>query len=442
MRRLLDTALAQLARLAVGLATRRVEVIDRDRIPADRSVLLVANHFNGFVDPLVVVAVLGRLPRFLARATLWKILPLRPLLGLAGVIPVHRRSDGGGGEANRDSFVAAVAALGRRQTVAIFPEGITHDEPRLATIRTGAARIALDAHASGVAGVVIVPLGLLFEDKVAIRTRVLARVGRVIELDDHAPELIADGEPGDDENREAVRRLTALLAERLREVTPDYADRWEHAELGLAADVALRPEPRSRHEPIPLVDRERRAQSVAKSASVESVRDATQRYATRLHLVDVDDGDLLAHGGVIGWARRLLTAGVGLALVYLLLVPALVFSVAAAVAVVLLGSQPTSPVTKGTVRVLSGFVLFLATWITVAVTVADTALLRIAWIAYQAVALLVALPILEYSYEWWRSTRSWLHLRAHRARVSELLADRSALVAAVNAVAPPRRPGT
>lgn len=445
MRRLLDAALAQLARLAVGLATRRVEVIDGDRIPADRPVLLVANHFNGFVDPLVAVAVLGRLPRFLAKSTLWKILPLRPFLGLAGVIPVHRRADGGvggGGEANRDSFVAAVAALRRSQTVAIFPEGITHDEPRLATIRTGAARIALDARSSGVAGVVIVPLGLLFEDKVAIRTRVLARVGRVMELDDLAPELIAEGEPGDEQNRDAVRRLTALLTERLTEVTPDYADRWEHAELGLAADVALRPEPRSRHEPIPLVDRERLAQSVAQSSAAESVREATQRYATRLHLVDVDDGDLLAHGGVIGWARRLVTAGIGLALVYLLLAPAVVFSVIPAIAVVLVGSQPASPVTKGTVRVLTGFVLFLATWITVAVTVADTALARIAWIAYQAVALLVALPILEYSYEWWRSTRSWWHLRAHRARVPELLADRSALVAAVNAVATRPRPGT
>ena len=435
VRRLLDAALAQLARLAVALATRRVEVIDRDRIPEGRPVLVVANHFNGFVDPLVAVLVLGRLPRFLAKSTLWRIVPLRPLLRLAGMIPVHRRTDGGGGTANVRAFEQAEAALRRRQTVAIFPEGITHDEPRLATVRTGAARIALGARAAGAADLAIVPIGLLFEDKVAIRTRALARVGQPIDLDGIIDEVVGPGEAADEENHEAVRRLTELLTERLRAVTPDYTDRWEHAELGLAADVALRPEPRSRHEPMPLLDRERLAQRLARSPAVEAVRDATQRYATRLHLVDVDDGDLLAQGGVIGWARRLVTAGIGLALVYLLLAPALVFSAAPAVAVAVIGAQPASPVTKGTVRVLAGFVLFLVTWVTVAVVVADTALLRVAWVAYQAAALLVALPILEYSYEWLRSTRSWWHLREHRSRIPELLADRGALVAAVESAA-------
>jgi glycerol-3-phosphate O-acyltransferase/dihydroxyacetone phosphate acyltransferase len=431
VRRLIDAALAQIARLAVGLVTRRVEVIDADRIPADRPLLVVANHFNGFVDPLVVVSVLRRLPRFLAKATLWKILPLRPLLALAGIIPVHRRADGGGGDSNVGSFDAAERALRERQTVAIFPEGITHDDPRLATIRTGAARIALGARASGARGLLIVPIGLLFEDKVAIRTRVLARVGEPIDLDATAASLLAEGSPGDDDDREAVRSLTELLTERLRKVTPDYDDRWEHAELGLAADVALRPEPRTPHEPVPLVDRERLAQRLAASGDVETVRDATQRYATRLHLVDVDDADLLAQGGVIGWVRRLVTAGILLAFGYLALLPALIPQILPAAAVAVVGAQPASPVTKGTVRVLTGMVLFLTTWILVAIAAADTWLIGLLWFAYQAVALLLALPILEYSYEWLRATRSWWHLRAHRARVPELLTDRAQVVAAV-----------
>jgi 1-acyl-sn-glycerol-3-phosphate acyltransferase len=431
VRRLIDAALAQLARLAVGLVTRRVEVIDADRIPADRPVLVVANHFNGFVDPLVVVHVLRRLPRFLAKSTLWKILPLRPLLALAGIIPVHRRSDGGGGDANVASFEAAEKALRARQVVAIFPEGITHDEPRLATIRTGAARIALGARASGAAGLAIVPIGLVFEDKVAVRTRVLARVGEPIDLDAVAESLPdADGRL-DDDDREAVRALTDLLTDALRRVTPDYADRWQHAELALAADIALRPEPRSPHDPVPLVDRERLAQRLVSSNHEDDVRLATQRYATRLHLVAVDDGDLLAQGGVVGWVRRLVTIGILLGFGYLLLLPALVPSIIPAAIVAVVGSQPASPVTKGTVRVLLGFVLFLATWITVAVLAADTWYLILLWIVYQALAVLVALPIIEYSVEWFRSTLSWWHLRAHRARVPELLADRASVVSAV-----------
>jgi glycerol-3-phosphate O-acyltransferase/dihydroxyacetone phosphate acyltransferase len=441
VRPLLDAALAQLARLAVRLTTRRLEVIDGDRIPRGRPVLVVANHFNGFADPLVVVAVLGRLPRFLAKATLWKVLPARPLLRLAGIIPIHRRADGGGGEANDRSFESAEAGLLKGQTVAIFPEGITHDEPRLAELRTGAARIALGARASGATDLCVVPVGLLFEDKVAIRTRVLARVGRPIELEAAMAELVEDGEPDDESNREAVRRLTDLVTERLREVCPDYADRWQHAELGLAADVALRPEPRARHEPIPLVDRERVAQRLARAdpGAIDAVLDATERYATRLHLVDADDNDLLAHGGVIGWTRQLLTAGLLLFLGYVLLAPALVFSTIPALLVVLAGAQAKSPVSKGTTRVLLGFVAFVTTWIIVAVNAADTALLRAGWVAYQVAAVAVALPILEYSLEWVRATRSWWHLRDHRSRIPELLADRARLVDAV-AAATARQP--
>lgn len=439
LRRGIDTLLAQLARLAVRLTTRRLEVIDGDRIPSDRPVLVVANHFNGFADPLVVVAVLGRLPRFMAKATLWKILPARPFLKLAGIIPIHRRVDGGGGDANDRSFAAAERGLRKRQTVAIFPEGITHDEPRLAELRTGAARIALGARGAGATDLTIVPIGLLFEDKVAIRTRVLARVGRPIDLDATMRELVELGEADDDTNREAVRRLTELVTERLREVCPDYDDRWEHAELGLAADVALRPEPRARHEPIPLVDRERVAQRIADSDAADAVRVATQRYATRLHLVDADDNDLLAHGGVIGWARQLVTAGLLLFLGYVLLAPALVFSAIPAAIVILSGSQIASPVSKGTTRVLVGFVAFLTTWILVAVHAADTGLLRLAWVAYQIAAVAVALPILEYSLEWVRATRSWAHLRDHRARIPELLEDRAVLVAAVESATAKRR---
>ena len=43
------------------LLLRRVEVAGKTRLPKGRPVLVVANHFNGFVDPLVIATALGRL---------------------------------------------------------------------------------------------------------------------------------------------------------------------------------------------------------------------------------------------------------------------------------------------------------------------------------------------------------------------------------------------
>lgn len=53
-------------------------------------VLLVLNHPNGLLDPLIATALLDPPPRFLAKATLWKIWPLKPFLRLFNLIPVQR----------------------------------------------------------------------------------------------------------------------------------------------------------------------------------------------------------------------------------------------------------------------------------------------------------------------------------------------------------------
>ncbi|GAG15087.1 unnamed protein product, partial [marine sediment metagenome] len=65
-RRFTDRTLGLLAQLFIYEFHRSVNVAFRDRLPTDRPVLIVANHGNGFVDPALVAAVLGRLPRFIA----------------------------------------------------------------------------------------------------------------------------------------------------------------------------------------------------------------------------------------------------------------------------------------------------------------------------------------------------------------------------------------
>ena len=222
MRRHLDRFVRLLAALLVGVFYRRVEVVGLERVPRRGPVLLVANHPNSLVDPILLAGTLPRMPRFLAKSTLWQSRLLRPLLTLAGAVPVYRRQDEGEDTAkNRGTFARCHEELVRGGAVALFPEGISHHEPALQSVRTGAARIVLEAEIDD--EVTIVPVGLDFEEKGRFRSRALLVVGET--LDPAAERALHTRDP-----RGAVRALTERIAAALRAVTPNHGS-WREARL-------------------------------------------------------------------------------------------------------------------------------------------------------------------------------------------------------------------
>jgi len=93
MRVLIDRMLSGLAWLALRGFYRDLEVHGHDHLRRDRPVLVVANHFNALLDAVLVMHALGRLPRFVATAALWRPVWARPFLWLAGMVPIHRSSN-------------------------------------------------------------------------------------------------------------------------------------------------------------------------------------------------------------------------------------------------------------------------------------------------------------------------------------------------------------
>ena len=218
----LPVILYSLLRAVGGIALRwyyrDIEVFGRERLPDDAPVILVANHPNALVDALVIGHVIPRQVRLTAKGTFFEHPLIGPLFRAIGIIPLHRAREASGADATRnaDAFRAILDALERKRMVLIFPEGTTHSGPELVPLRTGAARLALAARDDrSIRGVRIVPVGLVFEDKSRVRSRVLVQFGLPLSLDDWMLLETNEGES-------RVHRLTTEIDTQLRAVTLNF----------------------------------------------------------------------------------------------------------------------------------------------------------------------------------------------------------------------------
>lgn len=216
--------LTRFLRLILRIFFRSVEVVGAERLPQGRPLVLVANHVNGLIDPVLLLGPLPVRPRLLAKSTLWKNPVVRPFANWAGAIPVYRQQDRVDTAQNEETFSRSHELLAQGGALALFPEGKSHSEPALQPLKTGLARIVLGAERRfpGL-GVRIVPVGLTFDEKQTFRSRALVQVGEPI---DPEPEILLDQE----DNLAAVRSLTDRVSQGLEEVTLNYGS-WEDARL-------------------------------------------------------------------------------------------------------------------------------------------------------------------------------------------------------------------
>ncbi|MEX1079095.1 MAG: lysophospholipid acyltransferase family protein [Homoserinimonas sp.] len=123
----------------------RYRIQDGDKVPKSGAFILAPNHYSE-IDPLVVGVVmwkLGRMPHFMAKASIFKIPVLGYLAKISGQIPVERAGMARGS----DPLAAATRIVDQGLAVVIYPEGSLTRDPELWPMRgkTGAVRMALEA---------------------------------------------------------------------------------------------------------------------------------------------------------------------------------------------------------------------------------------------------------------------------------------------------------
>jgi 1-acyl-sn-glycerol-3-phosphate acyltransferase len=194
----------------------------QDKVPQTGGVIFVANHISN-ADPLAVgqfLALSGRWPRFLAKASVFRIPVIGRIIAACGQIPVER-----GSERSKEALVAAAQAIEQGRALVIYPEGTITYDPDLWPMKgkSGAARLAFTT------GCPIVPIGQWGAHelmpgrkprfpKLFPRKTLRVAAGSPVPLDDLRAKAITAGTL-DEATTRIMNAITVLVAE-LRDASP------------------------------------------------------------------------------------------------------------------------------------------------------------------------------------------------------------------------------
>lgn len=204
----------------------RYRVEGEENLPKHGAFVLSPNHYSE-IDPVVVgvfVWRLGRAPRYLAKASLFKIPVFGWLLRKSGQIPVQRA----GVVRGSDPLSAANKLATEGLAVVIYPEGSLTRDPELWPMRgkSGAVRMALEA------GVPLIPMAQWGAQAVLPRygkrmslfprKTIRAKIGAPIDLSAYAGRKV---------DTALLNEATGLLMTRIAELLSDLRGEPAPAEL-------------------------------------------------------------------------------------------------------------------------------------------------------------------------------------------------------------------
>lgn len=221
----------KIVRGALGLAMRiyfrEIEVVGAPAREV-RGRLFGANHVNGIVDPVVLLTSTECEMSPIAKSTLWKTPGLSLLLDVAEAVPVVRKRDDPtvAPGANDDVFEKVGAHLASGGNLLIFPEGTSHNEPRVLELKSGAGRMLARAVDQGATGLTFQAVALEWEDRDTFRSRALVLFGPVRRVD----EIEASRE-------ELPKAIMRVLSDDLSELVVEGATWPERLLIGRVAEL-------------------------------------------------------------------------------------------------------------------------------------------------------------------------------------------------------------
>jgi glycerol-3-phosphate O-acyltransferase / dihydroxyacetone phosphate acyltransferase len=221
-------------RRLMRLYFRDIERVGEAPGPETQGRIVVSNHTNALIDPILVLTDAACEISPVAKSTLWNVPGLRWLLDRAGAVPIVRRKDNAEKDASQNAamFEKIASHLSGGGNILIFPEGTSHSEPQLAPLRSGAARMLLAAEQSSRGKQGGIPptfqaAALEFDARSDFRSRCLVLWGPV--------RRFADVPGATDEDR--VRGATAIMDADLRELLVEGETHEERLRVARVAEL-------------------------------------------------------------------------------------------------------------------------------------------------------------------------------------------------------------
>lgn len=173
-----------LMKTAMRLYFRRTDLSGLKYTDNSHPALILANHTNGFMDAMVIGAVLKRKIHFFTRGDVFRHKWADKLLRSIGMLPVYRLKDGKDSlQLNEASNQAALEILSKGGAVLIFAEGASDMAKMVRPLKKGPFRLAVHAAVHSDLAPVIMPLGINYIAPEQPFTTLYVQAGPTVELD-------------------------------------------------------------------------------------------------------------------------------------------------------------------------------------------------------------------------------------------------------------------
>ncbi|MCU1549903.1 MAG: 1-acyl-sn-glycerol-3-phosphate acyltransferase [Glaciihabitans sp.] len=212
-------------------AIAKFDIQGRENVPATGAFVLAPNHYSN-IDPLVVgVAMykIGRMPRYLAKESLFRVPVLGALMRKSGQVPVQRS----GHSRSNDPLAGAGQIVRDGLAIVIYPEGSLTRDPNLWPMRGkfGAVRTALEQNIPLIPAAQWGSQHILpqYSKRISLfpRKKVIVRFGPPVDLSEFRGKPIDTAMLANATNL-LMNDITAMLEDIRGEKSPDK--RWDPAE--------------------------------------------------------------------------------------------------------------------------------------------------------------------------------------------------------------------